>query len=130
MNGIEQRLRSWEPRPVSNRLRNRLFGRNAVREQEGLQVPLAWCWMVPMLTLVLWIDAGPVARSAAEPFGLGEHQLSFHLVSSNGWIPVDLVVRPLSAPGWAGGTFASTNLAVSPSTNPPLSQVSPFFMFR
>jgi hypothetical protein len=51
MNSLEMQLRSWEPRPPSASLKQRLFPARVQARPPA--PPLAWRWLAPALTCVL-----------------------------------------------------------------------------
>ena len=113
---------SWVPRPVSNGLRERLFGKE-VNETPSLGVSLAWCWVVPVLAALLWMDLGQMRLQQSGVLGEVLSGRGLLLMTSNRW-PVSVAqIEHSLLNQLPQRTFASTKMTVFPSTNPPLALV-------
>ncbi len=122
MEEIEKQIRSWEPRRASNGLKSRVFGRRR-RKRPVPDVPLAWSWGVPLVAALLWLDLGQAfGRSVGPGARVGRTSVSEAvglLCRSNAWPLATWQSDHSTVNAVSGRTFASTNLTVSPSTNPP-----------
>ncbi len=108
---------------MSNELRRRLFA-NPAEEARALTVPLTWCWVVPVLAVMLWIDIGQTGWRSISPSGRELPVAQAGLVVSNG-VAAEMPPSEHSVLNHLPDrTFASTKMTVSPSTNPPPSRVT------
>ena len=113
-------MQSWTVRRVSPGLSERIFGRSL---EPSLLIPLSWCWVVPLLATLLWLDLGRgewarISEASEVFFGVTDG-----VAVSNRWVFHGTGTEHSHLNRVPSRSFASTRMAVSPSTNPPPAQV-------